>query len=188
MLKLLPLLFALLLAPAAESPVADAAQRGDVEAVRALLRDGADVNAALGDGMTGLHWAAERGDDALAAVLIEAGAEAERTTRLGAYRPLHLAAKGGHAAIARRLLDDGAAVDPETSTGAVTPLHLAAAAGAPETVRVLLEHGADVDRLESQAVAGYLKQRQSIAQALNRETAVSPRIEQSAYRHVAADP
>ena len=49
-----------------DAPVADAAQRGDVDGVRALLRDGADVNAAQGDGMTALHWAAHGGDAELA--------------------------------------------------------------------------------------------------------------------------
>ncbi|MCH7892499.1 MAG: ankyrin repeat domain-containing protein, partial [Gemmatimonadetes bacterium] len=43
----------------APSPVADAAMRGEIETVRSLLREGADVNAAQGDGMTALHWAAE---------------------------------------------------------------------------------------------------------------------------------
>ena len=50
--------------------IADAARRDDIEAVRALIAGGADVNAAHGDGMTGLHWAAperERGDGAVAA-------------------------------------------------------------------------------------------------------------------------
>ena len=46
------------LALAADAPVADAAMNGDVETVRALLAGGADVNAAQGDGMTALHWAA----------------------------------------------------------------------------------------------------------------------------------
>ncbi|MEY4093175.1 MAG: hypothetical protein RLZZ53_374, partial [Acidobacteriota bacterium] len=54
--------------------VADAAERGDIAAVKALLKDGADANAAQGDGMSALHWAAERGDAALAEVLIVAGA------------------------------------------------------------------------------------------------------------------
>jgi len=44
------------------TPVADAAMRGDRDAVRSLLKQGADVNAAPGDGMTPLHHAAERGD------------------------------------------------------------------------------------------------------------------------------
>lgn len=42
----------------AEAPVADAAMRRDSLRVRALIREGADVNAAQGDGMTALHWAA----------------------------------------------------------------------------------------------------------------------------------
>ena len=36
---------------AAESPIADAAARGDREAVRALLKKAADVNAAQGDSL-----------------------------------------------------------------------------------------------------------------------------------------
>ncbi|MYG18370.1 MAG: ankyrin repeat domain-containing protein, partial [Gemmatimonadales bacterium] len=41
-----------------DAPVADAAMRGDLDAVRSLLVAGEDVNGALGDGMTALHWAA----------------------------------------------------------------------------------------------------------------------------------
>ena len=44
------------------SSVADAAMRGDRAAVRTLLKQGADANAGRGDGMTALHFAAERGD------------------------------------------------------------------------------------------------------------------------------
>ena len=57
-----------------EAPVADAAMRGDVLEVQALLRSGEDVNAAQGDGMTALHWAAELGRADLAETLIAAGA------------------------------------------------------------------------------------------------------------------
>ena len=46
---------------AAESPIADAAMNGDVESVRLLIRSGEEVNAAQGDGMTALHWAARLG-------------------------------------------------------------------------------------------------------------------------------
>ena len=41
----------------AETPVADAAMRGDIAAVRSLLEGGADVNAAQGDGIAQQHHA-----------------------------------------------------------------------------------------------------------------------------------
>jgi ankyrin repeat protein len=131
-----------------ESPVADAAMRGDVERVRSLLREGADVDAAQGDGMTALHWAAERGDADLADVLLDAGADVAAVTRLGDYAPLHLATKRGHARVVERLLEAGADPETRTSSGGVAPLHLAAAAGSVEAVRALLDHGTEVDAPE----------------------------------------
>lgn len=130
-----------------DAPVADAAQRGDATAVRALLADGADVNAAQGDGMTGLHWAAFNGSAALADVLVGAGADLEAVTRLGAHRPLHVAAKEGHGAVTGLLLDAGADPLALTATGA-TSLHFAAASGDERSVSALLDHGAFMDARE----------------------------------------
>jgi ankyrin repeat protein len=124
-----------------DAPVADAASRGDVGAVRTLVLSGADVNAAQGDGMTGLHWAARRGDAPMAAILLGAGADPGAMTRLGAYKPLHLASSLGHDQVVRELLAGGAAVASETSTG-VRPIHLAAESGSAEAVRLLLDAGA----------------------------------------------
>ena len=81
----------------APRPVADAAMRGDAR-VRTLLKQGADVNAAQGDGMTALHWAARNGDAELAQMLLYAGANVKATTRLGGYTPLLMASRAGHAA------------------------------------------------------------------------------------------
>ncbi len=131
-----------------ESPVADAAQRGDLEEVRALLKTGADVNAAQGDGMTALHWAALRGDVDMARVLVYAGANLESTTRLGAYTALHLASRNGRADMVAALLAAGADPRAPTSTG-VTPLHLAADAGSADAIEILLGAGALVDAKES---------------------------------------
>lgn len=139
------LLAALLLAgPVAESPVADAAQRGEVETVRSLLRDGADVNAAQGDGMSALHWAAQSGQVEIIDVLLYAGANPEATTRLGSYTPLHLASRAGHGPAITRLLAGQADVEARTTTG-VTALHYAAASGRADAVDALIAGGADVD-------------------------------------------
>lgn len=131
------------------SPVADAAMRDDEARVQALLRDGADVNAAQGDGMTALHWAAENGNDALARTLVVAGARVDVVTRLGDYTPLHIAARKGDAAVARVLLEAGAEPSVRTSPAGVRPLHYAAASGSVEAVQALLDHGAAVDAREA---------------------------------------
>src|SRR2546422_8678473 len=115
-----------LLGAASSSPVADAAMRGDREAVRALLKQGADVSAPHGDGMTALHWAAERGDAAMAEVLVYAGANVAAVTRIGQYTPLHLASRAGSAPVVQALIKAGADVGAGTTTTAVTALPLAA--------------------------------------------------------------
>jgi ankyrin repeat protein len=142
---------ALLLVSAAtvESPVADAAKRGDKAQVRALIRQGADVNAPQGDGMTALHWAALKGDLELTDLLIQSQAKLDPVTRLGAYTPLHLAAKGAFAPVVRRLVEAGSNVKAATSTGGVTALHFAAGSGSADAVTALLDQGAEVNARET---------------------------------------
>lgn len=130
-----------------DAPVADAAERGDLEAVRTLIASGADPDGAQGDGMTGLHWAAQRGDAEIASMLIDAGAELEAGTRLGAYTPLHVASRVGQGALVALLVGAGADVDARTTTD-VTPLHLAAGSGSAEAVAALVDGGAPVDARE----------------------------------------
>ena len=132
-----------------DSPVADAAMQGDEAAVRALLADGADVNAAQGDGMTALHWAADRGDAGIARMLLHAGAAAQTATRIGGYTPLHIAARSGSEAVVRLLLDAGADPGATTQDAGTTPLHLAASAGSAPIVAALVAGGADPDARES---------------------------------------
>lgn len=127
-----------------DSPVADAAQQGSVEQVRALLQQGADVNAAQSDGLTALHWAAMNNNREMVDLLLYAGATVRPLTRVGGYQPLHLAARSGHTEVAEALLAAGANPNAWTSTG-VTPLHFAALANAPATIRVLAQAGADLN-------------------------------------------
>ncbi len=131
-----------------DAPVADAAMQEDVAQVQSLLRSGADVNAAQGDGMTALHWAAEHGSAELTDMLLYAGAHVGAVTRLGDYTPLHLAARGGHADVAARLLEAGADPMARTSTGGVTALHFAARSGRVELVEALLDAGVSPDVAE----------------------------------------
>jgi ankyrin repeat protein len=148
LLSALALTLAVSAASPPEAPVADAAMRGDVDRVRALLRDGMDVNAAQGDGMTALHWAAELGDVELANILVYGGAYLEASTRLGGFTPLLAASRAGSAGVVSTLLEAGADVGARTTTGE-TALHFAAGTGRNDAVRALLAHGAEVDAVDA---------------------------------------
>ena len=139
-----------LAAAPAMAPVADASMKGDTEALKTLLKQGADVNAAQPDGMTALHWAADRGDAALADMLVYAGASPAAVTRIGQYTPLHIASRAGNAAVVKILLKAGASASVKTNPGGATPLHLAAEAGNVEAVNTLLDAGADANARESE--------------------------------------
>jgi len=137
-----------LLRAAAVAPVADAAMDGNRDAVKALLKQAADVNAAQGDGMTALHWAASKNDAELVQTLLYAGASVRATTRIGGYTPLLLAARSGSADAIPPLLKAGASVDAATANG-TTPLMFAAASGSVDAVNALLAGGAAVNAKES---------------------------------------
>jgi ankyrin repeat protein len=135
-------------ARANEGSVAEAAMAGDKETVRTLLKQGEDVNAAMGDGMTALHWAAKRGDVDLAQMLLYAGANPKAMTRIGGYTPLLLASQVGEPKMIDLLLKAGADPKHATSNG-TTPLMLAATAGSAEAVKLLLDKGADPNAKEN---------------------------------------
>jgi ankyrin repeat protein len=132
----------------ASPAVAEAARQGDLERVRALVAQRNDVNIPLGDGMTALHWAAERGDAAMTTALLKAGAKVTPTTRNGGYTPLHIAARAGNGAVVQALLAGGADHKVLTATG-VTALHLAAQSGDVAGVNALVARKADLNARET---------------------------------------
>jgi ankyrin repeat protein len=138
---------AVMLHAAPSAPVADAAQQGDRDGVRTLLKQAADVNGAQGDGMTALHWAAVKNDVDLTTMLLYAGANARAMTRIGNYTPLVLAAKNGNAGVMAPLLAAGSDANTVTANG-TTVLMLAAASGNVDAVTELLDKGADVKAVE----------------------------------------
>jgi ankyrin repeat protein len=141
-------LFGAAAAHAATSPVADAAMRGDREAVRAALARKADVNATQVDGTTALHWAVERDDVELAEILLTAGAHVGARTREG-VTPLLLAAINGSAPMLGRLIRSGADPNAPLTPAGDTALMLAARSGKADAVRLLVEARADVNGKES---------------------------------------
>ena len=123
--------------------VLNAVATKDKAGLRALLKSGADVNAAMGDGLTAIHQVAIDGDTELAQLLIYAGANLKATTRLGGYTPLLLASKAGDAAMIATLLKGGADANQSTTNG-TSALMFAAASGNVAAVQALVENGADL--------------------------------------------
>ena len=133
---------------AAVSDLADAAMKGNKEAVRTLLHRKADVNAPQVDGTTAVHWAVLSGDLEIADLLIRAGANVSAANREGAT-PLQLAAIGGNAVMIERLLKAGANPNVAQTKYGDTALMMAARAGKTDAVKVLLDNRADVNAKET---------------------------------------
>jgi ankyrin repeat protein len=131
----------------AESPLADAIQNGNRAVALELIADGADVNAAQGDGATPLHWAVYRLDAELVELLLDRGANADVANRYGSS-PLAEAVKAGNAELVALLLDAGADANSPNLDGQTT-LMLAARTGSVEVAKLLLDAGADVNARES---------------------------------------
>jgi ankyrin repeat protein len=133
---------------AAKSEVADAASRGDITAVRALIAQKADVNAPQNDGATALHWAVFKSNRELVDILLKAGANPKAANREGST-PLWLASVNGDAPIIEALLTAGADPNEQLPLGR-TPLMTAARTGNVAALKVLVDHGADVNAKEAQ--------------------------------------
>ena len=130
--------------PATDSAaLADAAQRRDLESVRALIEAELDVDAPQADGATALAWAVHWDDRAMAELLLGAGAEASIANDLG-VTPLMLAAENGSLPMVELLLQAGAGPNAVRPAGG-TALMMAARSGNASVLRRLLAAGAVVD-------------------------------------------
>jgi ankyrin repeat protein len=141
--------FALAAADAAPArpPLVEAIRSGDAAAVRRLIKERADVNAAEVDGTTPLHWAVRVNDAQTADLLIRAGANVKAANRYD-VTPLSLACMNGNAPLMDLLLKAGA--DPNTTQpGGETALMSVARTGSLEGVKLLLARGAAVNAKET---------------------------------------
>jgi ankyrin repeat protein len=131
----------------ADQRLIEAVKNGDREAVRSLVKQGADVNAAEPDGATAIAWAAHRDDLEMAALLISAGADVNAANDYG-VTPLSLACTNGSAVMVERLLKAGADPNAARPSGE-TPVMTAAWTGNADAVRALVAGGADVKAKEN---------------------------------------
>jgi uncharacterized protein len=126
-----------------DAVLADAAERMDRAAIRALLQQRVDVNTPQVDGMTALHWAAFKDDLETGELLVRASANVKAANRYG-VTPLSLACVNGNGEMVELLLKAGA--DPNTALpGGETALMTAARTGSLAPVKSLLIRGARVD-------------------------------------------
>ena len=164
--------------------LADAAERLDRAGTRARLKAGARPDEPQPDGMTALHWAAQKEDVELARILLRAGARADVTNRYG-VRPLSLACRSGNGELVRLLLEAGA--DANTPLpGGETPLMTAARTGKPGPVQALLAGGARVNAQERRGQTALMwaaaEGHQEVVQALLRAGAdLQVALEESGY-------
>ena len=118
----------------------------DSATIRALLEQGADVNAGDSGGATALLWAAQWDNVTTARLLIGAGAEVDAANDYG-MTPLLMACTNGSAAMVTLLLDAAARPNQVDPSG-VTPLMTAARVGNADVVRTLILHNADLHAQE----------------------------------------
>ena len=135
-----------------------AVQDRDVDRVRELLNDGADVNVRNANKgrlqYTPLHWAAHYGHLEIAEILISRGADLDAEDP-SYSTPLYLAAEQGHPKVVEFLISKGAEVNVKSSRWGYTPLHRAA--WGPVTMRKHLGAGEAGTVSEAELNENYLK-------------------------------
>ena len=132
---------------AGDGPLTKAVKAGDVQAVRALIKSGTDVNVRSGDGSTPLLWAANGSNVEIARALIAGKAAVDAANDFGITPLLH-ASRTGDAAMVELLLRAGANPSRAHPEGE-TPLMAAARSGSVPAVRLLLARGVDVNAAET---------------------------------------
>jgi ankyrin repeat protein len=134
------------LAQAPKDSLASLIQAGNHKAALALIRAGADVNAAQPDGTRPIHWAVYQVDYELLGALIAKKAKVNVTNEFGSA-PVAEAANLGDARMVKMLLDAGAEPEGANQDGR-TALMRAIKRGELPVVEMLIKAGANVNAVE----------------------------------------
>ena len=114
--------------------------------IKALVENGAVVDARDEYQFTPLHWACRYGHMEKAMALIDMGADIDARD-MKKHTPLHWACIHGHVEVAAALMDRGADIDTE-DVDQYTPLRLACMYGHVEVVTALIDRGANMKSLD----------------------------------------
>jgi ankyrin repeat protein len=123
------------------TPLHRASYQDDLVQAEALIKAGANVNAANDLGVTPLWLAAENGSEKMVARLLAAGAN-PNAPLLAGETPLMIAARSGKPAVVEQLIAKGADVNARGARKQ-TALMWAVSQKHPDVVKTLLAHGAD---------------------------------------------
>jgi cytohesin len=118
-------------------------RRGNIEAVKQAIADGADLETTNEGGNTPLLSATKANQKEIAELLIANGADVNAKGKRG-WTPLHTAAAYGHKEIVELLIANGADVNTKMQGGS-TPLHHAALRGRKDMVELLIANGANMN-------------------------------------------
>lgn len=138
-----------------EDKLREAAKLGQINVVRALLAQGADVNAKGTSGESALAEAAFTGNADIALVLLERGAEVNSKDKYG-NTALMCAAFFGNTNVVSLLLNHGADIHAKANSGDTALLLAAKFEGREDLVRVLLDGGADVSAKDQEGFTALL--------------------------------
>jgi len=124
----------------------DPAQNGDLETVKNLVGQGANINEYSTRRFMPLHLAAGSGHKDVVEFLLDKGAMIDVPDRMLAFTSLHWASKSGHKDVVELLLNRGAMIDNPINVGGSTPLHLAAEGGHMDVVQLLIKKRAAINK------------------------------------------
>jgi ankyrin repeat protein len=123
------------------TPLMYASALGSIDAMKVLLKAGADMNAKNAFDATALMWCINQPD--MVRLLLAKGADVNSRSKMGRTPLLLAASYGGNSEVVKLLLAKGAKVMTRDNFE-ITPLIAATTANDLATVKLLLEQGADI--------------------------------------------
>jgi ankyrin repeat protein len=132
---------------ASAGPLHDAVRDGNVDHVKQLLDQGADLTEPDKAGEPPLLIASLAGHADVVVLLLERGSDIEIRNK-GGLTALHAAAYGGHLDVVEVLIAKGAAVNDDKNFYKMSALHAAAEEGHADVIAFLIVHKANVEAKE----------------------------------------